>query len=212
MVDPGHNGANGSHPKEISRLVDAGGSKKACNTTGTAEGSYAEAQFTWETSIRLADLLRARGATVILTRTDNSGWGPCIDQRGLTAANNRADLMISVHADGSSAGNHGFHVIRSGPIPGYVDAETADRSTLLATAARDALVAAGLSPSNYIGSAGLDRRNDLGTLNRAGVPAIMLESGNMHNAADLAMLKSAAGQASIATALVDAAARYLAGS
>ena len=211
VVDPGHNGANGSHPKEISRLVDAGGFRKACNTTGTAAGSYSEAQFNWETSIRLANLLRDRGATVILTREDNSGWGPCVDQRGLTALSNRADLMISIHADGSSDGNSGFHVIRSGPVAGYVDQEIADRSSELATAVRDELVASGRFPSNYIGSSGLDRRNDLGTLNRAGVPAIMLESGNMHNASDLAMLRSAEGQQSIATALANGAERYLRG-
>lgn len=211
VVDPGHNGANGSHTKEISRQVDAGGSTKDCNTTGTAEGSYTEAQFTWETAIRLAEILRTRGATVILTRTDNAGWGPCVDQRGRTAADNHADLMISIHADGASAGKRGFHVIRSGALPGYTDASTADRSTVLATTIRDALVAAGLSPSNYVGSNGLDRRNDLGTLNRAEVPAIMLESGNMHDATDLALLRSADGQNRIATALADGAARFLEG-
>jgi N-acetylmuramoyl-L-alanine amidase len=35
-VDPGHNGANWSHPEEINRLVDAGGFRKACDTTGAS--------------------------------------------------------------------------------------------------------------------------------------------------------------------------------
>lgn len=210
VVDPGHNGGNGSHTREINRTVDAGGFQKACNTTGTAGGSYAESTFTWDTSQLLAAELRRRGATVILTREDNTGWGPCIDQRGLTAQRNHADLLLSIHADGAGAGAHGFHVISPSTVRGFTDSTSAP-SAVLAASVRDALVAAGLTPATYVGRAGLIQRGDLGTLNRAGVPAVMLESGNMRNAADLAMLRSADGQATIARAMADGAGRFLAG-
>ena len=37
VLNPGHNGANGSHPREINRHVPAGfGMHKTCDTTGTS--------------------------------------------------------------------------------------------------------------------------------------------------------------------------------
>jgi N-acetylmuramoyl-L-alanine amidase len=182
---------------------------KDCNTTGTAAGSYSEAQFNWEVAQKVVAKLRAAGATVLLTRDSNDGWGPCIDQRGLLATNNHADLLLSIHADGSTSGHHGFHVIHPGLIPGYTDA-TVGPSARLATAVRDSLVSAGFSTSNYVGSAGLDQRKDLGTLNRAGVPAVIVESGNMANAADIAMLRSADGQSRLADAFLAAIASFAA--
>lgn len=207
VVDPGHNGANGSHGSEINRQVDAGGFRKACNTTGTAGGDYSEARFNWETAQLLVAELRARGATVITTRDSNDSWGPCVDERGLTAARAHAALLISIHADGSSAGNHGFHVISPTRVSGYTEA-TVEPSRRLATHVRDALVGAGFSPSNYVGSGGLDQRGDLGTLNRAGVPAVIVECGNMRNAADLAELRSPDGRSRLARAFADAAAAF----
>ena len=87
VVDPGHNGGNAAHASEIAKAVDAGGFEKPCNTVGasTAAG-YPEAAFTWDVALRTRALLEAAGATVILTRSDNEGWGPCVDQRGRAAA------------------------------------------------------------------------------------------------------------------------------
>ncbi|MCO5312088.1 MAG: N-acetylmuramoyl-L-alanine amidase [Microthrixaceae bacterium] len=209
VVDPGHNGANGSHSSEINRQVDAGGFKKACNTTGTSAAGYAEHQFNWEVATRVAALLRSRGATVILTRPDNNGWGPCVDERGRTASTNGADAMVSIHADGSSASNHGFHIIHPAVVANHTEA-IVEPSQRLAGLLRDELVASGLSPSNYIGRQGLNQRGDLGTLNLAGVPVVMLESGNMHNSGDLAMLRSAEGQDRIAESIVRAFEGYFA--
>jgi N-acetylmuramoyl-L-alanine amidase len=208
-LDPGHNGANGAHLAEISRLVDAGGFRKECNTTGTATNDgYSEATFTWQLSERLTALLRQRGAQVRTTRTGNSGWGPCVDARGRFGAAVGARLELSLHADGAAAGGHGFHVIAPALLPHYTD-DILPASLRLATTVRNTMRAAGFTPSSYLGSAGLDVRSDLGTLNRADVPTAMIECGNMRNAGDAALLRSAAGQARIASALADALARYL---
>lgn len=210
VVDPGHNGGNSSHTREIARTVDAGGFRKACNTTGTAGGSYAESTFTWATAQRLVADLRQRGADVVLTRNDDTGWGPCIDERGLTAQRAHADLLLSIHADGADAGAHGFHVISPTVTRGFTDA-SAGPSAVLAASIRDALVASGMTPATYVGRSGLIARGDLGTLNRAGVPAVILESGNMRNAGDLAMLRSPEGQSRIAAAMADGTTRFLTG-
>ncbi|MCU1352287.1 MAG: N-acetylmuramoyl-L-alanine amidase [Acidimicrobiales bacterium] len=209
VIDPGHNGANGAHAAEINRPVDAGGFQKACNTTGTAQGTYTESAVNFALATELAAQLTARGARVVLTRTDDRGWGPCIDERGLRAKREGAVALISLHADGAGAGQHGFHVIHPASIPGYTDAIVAP-SARLATLVRDRVRAAGFSPSNYAGRDGLVERRDLGTLNRAGVPAAMIECGNMHDPGDLAAITSPAGRQRLAAALADAIAGFAA--
>lgn len=210
VVDPGHNGANAEHPLEISRPVDAGGFLKACNTTGTAtDDGYAESTFTWAVAQRLRDELERLGARVVLTRDDDTSWGPCVDERGLTAQREHADLLLSVHADGASPGGHGFHVIAPALVRGYTDG-VVEPSAALARDVRAALVErAGLSPATYVGQDGLDVRADLGTLNRAGAPAVIVECGNLRNARDAARLTGEAGQAAIAEALAAAAVAFL---
>src|SRR6266478_5592816 len=112
VVDPGHNGGNWSHPSEINRLVDAGGFQKACDTTGTSTNDgYSEASYNFDVATRLARILRAAGARVVLTRTNNTGWGPCINERAAIGNRAHADAAISIHADGGPAGGRGFHVI-----------------------------------------------------------------------------------------------------
>ena len=65
-MDPGHNGANGSHPAETSRLVDAGGFQKRCNTTGTSASGVTESEVKWQVANRLTVMLEAAGATVVV--------------------------------------------------------------------------------------------------------------------------------------------------
>ncbi len=211
VLDPGHNRDNALFPAEIGRLVDAGGFLKQCNTVGTATNDgIPEATLNWDLALALQVRLEDRGATVILTRNVNAGWGPCIDERAAIANRAGAGLLLSLHGDGAAAAAHGFHVIQPGVLPGYTDDIAAD-SQRAALDVRDALVAAGLSPSTYIGSQGLDVRTDLGTLNRADVPAVMLEAGNLRNADDAAMLTGAAGRARIADALAAAVTDFLTG-
>ena len=122
VIDPGHNGANWSHPAEINRLVDAGGFRKACDTTGTSTNEgYAEAGYNLDVALRLAEVLRAAGARVVLTRTTNDGWGPCINERAAIGNRAHADAAISIHADGGPASGRGFHVIYPPSIPQLTD-------------------------------------------------------------------------------------------
>ena len=207
VVDPGHQLGNSRHLRETSALVgDGAGGRKACNTTGTTtDAGYPEATFAWQVAVGVRDRLRRLGATVLMTRTDNSAedWGPCVDRRG-RLGNASADLKLSIHGDGSVAGNRGFHVIVA---TGSADRASSERYAV----PRDALVRAGFSRSNYVGGgSGLDARGDLGTLNWSRIPTVMVELGNMRDPADAARMTSPAGQRAYATALVEGARRFLA--
>jgi N-acetylmuramoyl-L-alanine amidase len=192
-IDPGHNGANWSHPVQTNRLVDAGTLRKACDTTGTATaGGYSEAAYNLDIALRLARILRADGARVVLTRTANTGWGPCITERAAIGNRAHADAAISIHADGGPVDGSGFDVIYPSSIAGLTD-DIAAASHRLAVEVRDAFRAATGEPaSNYAGADGLDVRSDLGGLNLSDVPKVLIETANMRNAADARRLESPA--------------------
>lgn len=210
VLDPGHNGRNYAFPAQINRSVDAGGFEKPCNTTGTAtDGGYSEAAAMWGLAQVLERRLVRLGADVVLTRDSDDGWGPCVDERGRTASRAGADVLVSLHGDGSTDRSaHGFHVIHPGEVPGYTDG-IVEPSARLATDLRDALVARGFTPSTYLGVGGLDQRADLGTLNHARVPAVMLEAGNMRNPADAALLTSPDGWRRLSGAVSDGLVAFL---
>jgi N-acetylmuramoyl-L-alanine amidase len=200
VLDPGHNGGNAAHPEVVNAQVpDGAGGTKPCNTTGTeTNAGYPEHAFTWDVALRMRDRLAAAGVTVVLTRQDDAGVGPCVDVRGQLAGTVDAAAFVGIHGDGAAAGGRGFHVITSSLAPGGPD--VAARSSALAVAVRDAMTA--VEPvSTYIGSNGLDARRDLAGLNLNAVPAIYVECGNMRNAADAALMSGADGRDAIAAQL-----------
>ena len=213
MLDPGHQLGNHRFPRQINRLVPAGGFRKPCNTTGTAtRGGYAEATVVWRVSLLVARRLRALGARVALTRDANSArrWGPCVDVRGRAGNRRDADLKLSIHADGSTARRaHGFHVIAPPDRRPWTH-DIWRESRAFARAVRAALRAEGVPVANYIaGGDGLDVRRDLGTLNLSDVPVAMVELGNMRHRADARRMVRPAGRVVYARALVSAAIRHL---
>lgn len=212
VVDPGHNGLNYRYPRIVNRIVYAGnGVWKACNTTGTAtRAGYSEHAYTWSVATRLAAVLRARGARVVLTRPDDRGVGPCIDRRAAIGNAARATLVMSIHGDGSTAaGARGFHVISSTRMVGGTGVTAA--SGRLARVLRDAFRAGtGMPFANYTaGGDALAVRKDLGGLNLSTRPAVMIETGNMRNATDARLMSSPAFRQREAVALADGIQRYL---
>jgi N-acetylmuramoyl-L-alanine amidase len=209
VIDPGHDGGNGSHPAEIGKQVFVGNGYKACDTAGaqTASG-YTEHAFTWDLATRLATVLRAAGATVVLTRANDAGVGPCITERAAVGNRAHADLAISLHADGGPVGGYGFHVIEPGSIGSNAAIVTPSRR--LGTAVRDAFAAGTREPySTYTAHNAINVRTDLGGLNLSTVPKVFIECGNMANAADSARLASVPWRQRAAEALAAGMAAYL---
>lgn len=202
VLDPGHNGLNWAHPGEINEVVDIGTGTKACNTTGTttADG-YPEAEFTWELAGSTRDRLEDLGATVILTRGDNEGWGPCITERAAIGNRAHADAVVSIHADGGPSDGRGFHVIYPKVIPGLTD-DIADESARLATAIHDAFLETEMPVADYVGKDGYTVRDDLGGLTLSDVPVVFLEAGNMRNTVDAGLLAGSTSREEMAKAIV----------
>ena len=169
VLDPGHNGGNAGAPAAINRQVpDGRGGTKACNTTGTStDAGYAEHAFTFDVAQRVEQRLSARGVRVVLTRTDDHGVGPCVDERGRAGDQADADAVVSIHADGAAPSGKGFHVAYSDPP---LNAAQRGPARTLATDLRDGLSAAGFPRSTYIGRDGLSPRTDLAGLNLATPP------------------------------------------
>ncbi|MDN3297856.1 N-acetylmuramoyl-L-alanine amidase [Streptomyces ficellus] len=214
VIDPGHNPGNFAHPRDISRLVDIGTNRKECDTTGTSTHSgYTEAAFTLDVSHRLRTLLQRQGATVTLTHDADRPYGPCIDERARIGNAAKADAVVSIHADGSGAGNRGFHVI----LPARVKDGAADTTGIVAPSralgvriAAKFAAATGSAPSNYVGGGtGLDVRKDLGGLNLSTVPKVFIECGNMRDPKDAALLTDAAWRQKAAQGVADGISTYL---
>ncbi|MGW0631226.1 N-acetylmuramoyl-L-alanine amidase [Streptomyces sp. NPDC002758] len=217
VIDPGHNPGNFRHTAEINRKVDIGNSRKECDTTGTATNDgWPEAEFTLDVSHRLRTLLEKEGATVKLTHDgDEPAWGPCVDERARIGNTARADAAISIHADGSAAGNRGFHVI----LPGSVHSGAADTRPIVGPSrdlgeriAGNFVRATGSAPSNYVGGGtGLVTRTDLGGLNLSTVPKVFIECGNMRDGKDAALLTSGAWRQKAAQGISEGIVSFLRG-
>lgn len=210
-IDPGHNGENGANPDEINQLVPIGnGETKACDTTGTeTDAGYPEYAYTMNVARRLSRLLTDDGAKVVLTRRNNNGVGPCINERARIGNRAHSDAAISIHADGGPDSGRGFHVIYSTKINGLTD-DIYRPSVKLARALRNAYErGTGLPTSTYLGSGGLDERSDLGGLRLSDVPKVFIESGNMRNSTDARKLSSGRFRQRIAEALAHGLADYL---
>jgi len=206
FIDPGHNGSNDA---SISRQVPTGrGGTKDCQTSGTATNSgYQEHTFNWDTAQRVRAELNALGVRTAMSRGNDTGLAPCVDERANMATALHPNAILSIHADGGPPSGRGFHVNYSAPPLNQVQAGP---SVQYARIMRDQLQASGIPPSNYIGQDGLYGRSDLTGLNLAQYPSILVECGNMKNPADSALLESAEGRQKYADALVRGVAGFLA--
>jgi N-acetylmuramoyl-L-alanine amidase len=211
VVDAGHNGGNSAHAAEISRPIFIGTQNRACDTTGTQTASgYPEHAYTLDVALRLRDLLTAAGANVVMVRTDDTSWGPCIDERAAIGNRAHAQAGISIHADGGPTSGRGFHVNMPADIPGYTD-DIYAASHSLGLALRDAYAAGtAMPPASYIGANGLIERRDFGGLNLSDVPKVLFETGNMQNATDAALLENPDFRARVARAFAVGFAQYFA--
>jgi N-acetylmuramoyl-L-alanine amidase len=210
-IDPGHNGLNYTAPQIIDQPVWNGQEDESCDTTGTATDSgYTEAQYNFNVATYLQADLEAEGAQVVMTRPNNSGVGPCVTTRAAIINDAHADVAVDIHADGGPVGGRGFAVLEpvaDGPNDGVIASSDAFAAILRNTFLADT----GMPVSTYDGVDGLQPRDDLAGLNLTTVPKVLIETGNMRNATDAAILVTPAFQQSAAAAMAQAITLYLTG-
>jgi N-acetylmuramoyl-L-alanine amidase len=200
-VDPGHNGGNFAAASAIGKLIWNGRETESCDTTGAeTDGGYTEAQFNWNVALYLTAELRAEGATVALTRTSNTGVGPCVTERAAIGNEVHANAAISIHADGGPPGGRGFAILE--PVADGTNDAIIGPSVILGADLRSAFAGGTGEPfSSYDGTDGIQPRNDLAGINLSTVPKVFIECANMRNAADAALVTSPRWQATAARAI-----------
>jgi N-acetylmuramoyl-L-alanine amidase len=212
-VDPGHNGGNGADPGFINRPIDGGGFTETCDTAGTETGAgYSEHAFAYDVALRLAEILKASGASVVLTRSSDSGLGPCIDERAAVGNAARSDAAVSIHGDGGPVSGRGFAVDVPVPVtsPTSDDRAIVPASRILGSDIRDRFLAATGEPvSDYSGSGGITPRSDLGGLNLSTVPKVLVECANMANPTDAALMADPGWRQLAAQGLADGISGFL---
>jgi N-acetylmuramoyl-L-alanine amidase len=203
-IDPGHNGLNYTATQVIDQQVWNGREFEDCDTTGTeTAGGYTEAQFNFNVASDLRTDLEEEGAQVVMTRTNNSGIGPCVTTRAAIINNAHADVAIDIHADGGPAGGRGFAVLE--PVADGPNNAVITSSASLADIVRDAFRADTVMPeSTYDGVDGIEPRDDIAGLNLTTVPKVLIECGNMQNPTDAAILATPGFQESAAAAIARA--------
>lgn len=204
FLDPGHQASMAG----LSRQVPTGrGGTKDCQTSGTSTADgLAEHTFTWDTTLRIRHALTGLGVRTAMSRGDDTGAGPCVDERAAMANALQPNAVVSIHADGGPPTGRGFHVLYSSPP---LNTAQAGPSVQFARVMRDNLQASGIPPATYIGSSGLNPRSDIAGLNLAQYPSILVELGNMKNPADSALMKTPEGRQKYADAVVRGVVAFL---
>jgi len=156
--------------------------------------------FNWRVALYLTADLRAAGATVVLTRTSDTGVGPCVTERAAIGNEVHANAAVSIHADGGPPGGRGFAILE--PVADGINNAIVGSSAVLGVDLRAAFAAGTGEPvSSYDGVDGIQPRDDLAGVNLSTVPKVFIECANMRNPADAALVTSARWQARAARAI-----------
>ena len=120
FLDPGHNANNEGNSVQV---PTGRGGTKDCQASGTStDDGYPEHTFTWDTTLRVRQLLTQYGVRTAMSRGDDASQGPCVDARAAMANSVHPNAIVSIHADGGPATGRGFHVLYSSPPLNQVQA------------------------------------------------------------------------------------------
>ena len=203
-LDPGHQTKGNPELEEIAPNSDKKKAKVTTGTRGVVTKKY-ESELMLEIALKLKTSLENKGYKVIMTRTKND-----VDisnkERAIFANDNKADVYIRLHADGSENKNaFGASVLTSSPKNKYttkVQKESEEFSKILL--------------EEYVKATGAKNRgliyiDDLTGTNWATVPNTLIELGFMSNAEEDKKLSEKDYQDKIVKGLVNGIERYLGG-
>ena len=203
-LDPGHQTKGNPALEEIAPNSDKKKAKVTTGTRGVVTKKY-ESELMLEIALKLKTSLESKGYKVIMTRTKND-----VDisnkERAIFANDNKADVYIRLHADGSENKNAaGASVLTSSPKNTYTTKVHKESEKFSKILLEEYVKATGAK------NRGLIYRDDLTGTNWATVPNTLIELGFMSNAEEDKELSEKDYQDKIVKGLVNGIERYLGG-
>jgi len=163
-----------------------------------------EKEFNLDTALRLRDKLAEQGATVILTREDDSFVS--LSTRATVANNAYADVFVSIHANSSDKSSMRgtttyYYAPSSDPA---LSAQLEQRNRLAKTVQGELVKLAGTSDLGI-------RQDNFFVLRNTQMPSILVESAFLSNREDEALLKDSQFRDKVAQGIADGLMAYFAG-
>jgi N-acetylmuramoyl-L-alanine amidase len=175
-------------------VIDPGHGGKDPGAWEATSSPVPEKAIVLDVSLKVMELLRQRGATVVPTRTTDSY--PSLEERADLAARTKTDLFVSIHADSAPSNP------QASGTEVYIYTQASAQSERAAREVVAAFERAGFS------SRGIKRRN-LHVLREHPRPAILIECGFMTNRGDMRNLNKPAYRTRLAEAIADGIERSL---
>lgn len=178
---------------------------KAKVTTGATGVSSrkAESQMNLEIALKLRDELKARGYTVVMTRTSQN-VNISNQQRAKVGNQNNAAAVIHLHCDSSNSSSiRGAHTIAVSKKNPFCPQLYSASSSLAQKVINSYTSATGIK------SRGVSYQDDLTGLNWSTVPAIYIEMGFISNSTEDKLLSSSSFQKKCAQGIANGIDQYL---
>jgi N-acetylmuramoyl-L-alanine amidase len=197
-LDPGH----GSHASGTEPIGPGSSVRKPRDLAGAS----GEAAVVLKLGLKTRAILEKRGLRVAMTRTGPEftfGAGGNVDRARFCNARH-ADLMLRIHADGSSDRSvHGASTLYPAFHRGWTDDILPESRTAAGIVHRALIRATGAADR------GLVRRSDLTGFNWADVPVCLTETGFMTNPAERKKLQTSRYQWRVARGLANGAQAFV---
>lgn len=194
-IDPGHSAVMPSGTCPLGPGSSQGKPADAVGTHGSASGLM-EYQLTLSISMQLRDELVARGYNVIMTRTDSDKAYDLVYRASV--ANNGADLMVRIHADGlTNTSVTGCSAITITPNNPW-NPQTYSDSRRLADCLLNSYV-----PQTGIKNRGVVEEDTMAGNNWSTVPCVLFELGFMTNRDEDLKMADPTFQATMVKGLAD---------
>jgi N-acetylmuramoyl-L-alanine amidase len=197
-LDAGH-----GTPPAIGRQTEPIGPGSKVMKIKDGGGAPGEAPVALAIALKTRALLQRDGLRVAMTRTGPTYTGGNIARAKFCNARS-ASLMVRIHADGSTdTSRHGVQTLFPAFHRGWTDDIFASSKRAAAIVQRSVVGA------TRAANLGLTPRSDLTGFNWADVPAILVETGFLTNAAERARLQSPAYQLKVARGIAAGAKAFV---
>lgn len=175
LIDPGHQKDPDYTRENAAPSLNSTVYKVSTGTRGVSTGVW-EYELVLDVAFKLESALKDLGYQVVLTR-DRHDVHITNKERGKMTEEIGADILVSLHADGSSITSaQGVSVLSPSFNVSYIDADRAAVSKTLST-----LIVDELAEATGARNRGVHFRNNLSILNWSKVPSTLVEIGFMSN-------------------------------